>query len=401
MTEKNLTVDGVYNAAFNLKPIIRKTDLIQAENLGDNIYLKTENLQKTGSFKIRGAYNKLSKLKKEEKNKGLVTAAYANNALGLALSCKKLDIKITIFMPEQSPLFKVENIKSYGAEVVLVGNSYEESLDKAKSFCKENNEVFFDSSEDYDYILAYASLGLEILDQLVGVNIVVAPIGSGSLIGGLSFLIKSLKPDTKIIGVEAENAASMKKSIEAGKIQKLDKVSTFSDAIAIKKPNELAFDLCKKYVDEIVTVSEDEIASAILVLLEKQKLMCEGAGAVSFAAIMHEKIDIKNKKTVALLSGGNLDVNILSRIIKRGLEKSGRNTNLKIELTDKPGELVAVSKIIADSGANVIGVEYNTLEKPNEFFSCVLNIKCETRNKKHENEIKNTLKNKGFILQEN
>ena len=401
MTEKNLTVDGVYNAAFNLKPIIRKTDLIQAENLGDNIYLKTENLQKTGSFKIRGAYNKLSKLKKEEKNKGLVTAAYANNALGLALSCKKLDIKITIFMPEQSPLFKVENIKSYGAEVVLVGNSYEESLDKAKSFCKENNEVFFDSSEDYDYILAYASLGLEILDQLVGVDIVVAPIGSGSLIGGLSFLIKSLKPDTKIIGVEAENADSMKKSIEAGKIQKLDKVSTFSDAIAIKKPNELAFDLCKKYVDEIVTVSEDEIASAILVLLEKQKLMCEGAGAVSFAAIMHEKIDIKNKKTVALLSGGNLDVNILSRIIKRGLEKSGRNTNLKIELTDKPGELVAVSKIIADSGANVIGVEYNTLEKPNEFFSCVLNIKCETRNKKHENEIKNTLKNKGFILQEN
>lgn len=399
MTEKNLTVDGVYNAAFNLKPIIRKTDLIQAENLGDNIYLKTENLQKTGSFKIRGAYNKLSKLKKEEKNKGLVTAAYANNALGLALSCKKLDIKITIFMPEQSPLFKVENIKSYGAEVVLVGNSYEESLDKAKSFCKENNEVFFDSSEDYDYILAYASLGLEILDQLVGVDIVVAPIGSGSLIGGLSFLIKSLKPDTKIIGVEAENADSMKKSIEAGKIQKLDKVSTFSDAIAIKKPNELAFDLCKKYVDEIVTVSEDEIASAILVLLEKQKLMCEGAGAVSFAAIMHEKIDIKNKKTVALLSGGNLDVNILSRIIKRGLEKSGRNTNLKIELTDKPGELVAVSKIIADSGANVIGVEYNTLEKPNEFFSCVLNIKCETRNKKHENEIKNTLKNKGFILQ--
>lgn len=401
MTEKNLTVDGVYNAAFNLKPIIRKTDLIQAENLGDNIYLKTENLQKTGSFKIRGAYNKLSKLKKEEKNKGLVTAAYANNALGLALSCKKLDIKITIFMPEQSPLFKVENIKSYGAEVVLVGNSYEESLDKAKSFCKENNEVFFDSSEDYDYILAYSSLGLEILDQLVGVDIVVAPVGSGSLIGGLSFLIKSLKPDTKIIGVEAENAASMKKSIEAGKIQKLDKVSTFSDAIAIKKPNELAFDLCKKYVDEIVTVSEDEIASAILVLLEKQKLMCEGAGAVSFAAIMHEKIDIKNKKTVALLSGGNLDVNILSRIIKRGLEKSGRNTNLKIELTDKPGELVAVSKIIADSGANVIGVEYNTLEKPNEFFSCVLNIKCETRNKKHENEIKNTLKNKGFILQEN
>ena len=399
MTEKNLTVDGVYNAAFNLKPIIRKTDLIQAENLGDNIYLKTENLQKTGSFKIRGAYNKLSKLKKEEKNKGLVTAAYSNNALGLALSCKKLDIKITIFMPEQSPLFKVENIKSYGAEVVLVGNSYEESLDKAKSFCKENNEVFFDSSEDYDYILAYASLGLEILDQLVGVDIVVAPVGSGSLIGGLSFLIKSLKPDTKIIGVEAENAASMKKSIEVGKIQKLDKVSTFSDAIAIKKPNELAFDLCKKYVDEIVTVSEDEIASAILVLLEKQKLMCEGAGAVSFAAIMHEKIDIKNKKTVALLSGGNLDVNILSRIIKRGLEKSGRNTNLKIELTDKPGELVAVSKIIADSGANVIGVEYNTLEKPNEFFSCVLNIKCETRNKSHENEIKNTLKNKGFILQ--
>ena len=399
MTEKNLTVDGVYNAAFNLKPIIRKTDLIQAENLGDNIYLKTENLQKTGSFKIRGAYNKLSKLKKEEKNKGLVTAAYANNALGLALSCKKLDIKITIFMPEQSPLFKVENIKSYGAEVVLVGNSYEESLDKAKSFCKENNEVFFDSSEDYDHILAYASLGLEILDQLVGVDIVVAPVGSGSLIGGLSFLIKSLKPDTKIIGVEAENVASMKKSIEFGKIQKLDKGSTFSDAIAIKKPNELAFDLCKKYVDEIVTVSEDEIASAILVLLEKQKLMCEGAGAVSFAAIMHEKIDIKNKKTVALLSGGILDVNILSRIIKRGLEKSGRNTNLKIELTDKPGELVAVSKIIADSGANVIGVEYNTLEKPNEFFSCVLNIKCETRNKSHENEIKNTLKNKGFILQ--
>jgi len=395
---KELTIDSVYNAAFKLKTVVRKTDLIQAENLGDNIYLKTENLQRTGSFKLRGAYNKISKLTKEEKERGVVATSAGNHAQGVALTCKKLGIPATIFMPEQAPLSKVEPTRAFGAEVVLTGNNYDEAFAASLEYNKKNNKTFVHAFDDIDVIAGQATLGLEILDQLVDVDVVIVPVGGGGLISGISFLIKSLKPDTKIIGVEAENAASMKKSIEEGKICDLDKVNTFADGIAVKKPGELTFEFCKKYVDDFVTVNEDEIASAVLTLLEKQKLMCEGSGAVSFAAIKHGKVNVEGKKTVALLSGGNIDVNILSRIIERGLVKSGRNTTLSIELTDKPGELVAVSTIIANHGANVIGVEYNTIEKPNEIFSCVLNVKCETRNAEHEREIRQAFKEKGFKL---
>ncbi|MBU5670038.1 threonine ammonia-lyase [Peptoniphilus sp. MSJ-1] len=395
---KNLTIDSVYNAAFKLKTIVRKTDLIHAENLGENIYLKTENLQRTGSFKLRGAYNKISKLSKEEKERGVVATSAGNHAQGVALTCKKLGIPATIFMPEHAPLSKVEATRSYGAEVILEGNNYDEAFQASQEYNKKHNKTFIHAFDDIDVIAGQATLGLEILDQLVDVEAVIVPIGGGGLISGIAFLIKSLKPDTKIIGVEAENAASMKKSIEEGKIADLDTVNTFADGIAVKKPGELTFEFVKEYVDEIVTVSEDEIASAVLELLEKQKLMCEGSGAVSFAAIKHGKVDVDGKKTVALLSGGNIDVNILSRIISRGLVKSGRNTTLNIELSDKPGELVAVSKIIADHGANVVRVDYNTSEKPNEIFSCVLNIKCETRNAEHEREIKKAFKEQGFKL---
>ncbi|CDZ75352.1 threonine ammonia-lyase [Peptoniphilus sp. ING2-D1G] len=396
--DNKLTLDKVYSASFKLNPVVRRTDLIHARNLGENIYLKTENLQITGSFKIRGAYNKISQLSKDEKTKGVVATSAGNHAQGVALSCRELGVKCTIFMPENAPISKVEATKAFGAEVILKGNNYDDAYKASQEYNEKYNKTYIHAFNDIDVIAGQGTIGLEILNQLVDVDQVIVPIGGGGLISGIAFVIKTLKPDTKIIGVQAANAPSMKESIDSGEISELKMVNTFADGIAVKKPGDITYGIIKEYVDEIVTVTESEIASAILAILEKQKLICEGSGAVSFAATMHNKVDVENKKTVAILSGGNIDVNILSRIITKGLISTGRNTTLSIILTDKPGELAAVSKVISDEGANVIGVEYNTLERTNEIFSCVLNIKAETRNANHIQQIKNKLIEHGFTL---
>lgn len=395
-----LSLDKMYHASYVLKNAVSKTEMINALSIiGDgNLYLKCENLQKTGSFKVRGSYYKISQLKAEDCVNGIVACSAGNHAQGVALAAKKNNIKATIFLPDGAPISKVEATKSYGAEVKLIGESYTESYEAALKYCEEVGATFIHPFDDDDVIFGQGTIGLEILDQLSEVDIIVVPIGGGGLISGIAYVIKQLKPECKVIGVQAERAASMYCSIKNGHLTKSDVVSTFADGVAVKMPGELTYDYISKYVDDIVTVSEDEIATAVLMLMEKQKLVCEGAGALSVAAVISNKIDITDKNTCCVLSGGNIDVNILSRVINRGLLSSGRTSDLYISLTDKPGQLEGVSSIIARNGGNVVGVFYDQGEENSDINSCVLKIKMETRNFSQIQDIKDDLNNNGFCI---
>lgn len=395
-----LTLDKVYHAAFVLKNVIRKTDVIQAPKLNpeSDIYLKTENLQITGSFKVRGAYYKISQLSEEEKKKGVIACSAGNHAQGVALGATANGIKSLICLPDGAPISKVEATKKYGADVCLVKGVYDDAYQKAMELKDEMGYTFVHPFDDEDVIAGQGTIGLEILEQLADVDVVIVPIGGGGLVSGVAFAIKSLKPDCKVYGVQSEGAASMFNSIRDHKIENLQSVKTIADGIAVKTPGEHTFEYCSKYVDEIVTVSDDEVASAILALMEQQKLVSEGAGAVSVAAAMFNKVDVKGKKVCCLISGGNIDVTILSRVISRGLLSSGRSLSIKIELTDKPGQLVAVSKIIADLGGNIVSIYHDRYDLNIDIVSCILDLRIETRDHEHINEIINKLKDEGFKI---
>ncbi len=395
-----LTIDKIYKASNVLKPVIRRTGVIQAENLGgdNHIYLKTENLQVTGSFKIRGSFYKISQLSAEEKAKGIIASSAGNHAQGTALSAQREGIRCTICMPDSAPLSKVEATKSYGAEVVLVNGAYDDSYEYAKQLCEEKGYTFIHPYDDEDVIAGQGTIGLEILEQLDDVDAIVAPIGGGGLISGVAFAAKSLKPSIKIYGVQAARAASMYEAIKENKKITLDSVATFADGIAVKHPGDNTFELVKEYVDEIFTVSEDEIAAAILAMMEKQKIVAEGAGAVAVAAAMFNKLPIKDENVVCIVSGGNIDVNIIDRVMTRGLLLSGRKTSFTIALTDKPGQLLGVSKIISHNGGNVVAVDYDNGDPDMDITSCFLKITVETRNHKHIETIKQDLIKHGFEI---
>lgn len=393
-----ITLDKVYHAAYVLKDTARKTDLIAAPDLCDcgNIWLKTENLQVTGSFKLRGAYYKMSQLTEEEKAKGVIACSAGNHAQGVALAAAKNNIDAIICIPDSAPISKIEATKSYGAKVELVPGSYDDAYTRALEIQKEQGRTFIHPFDDDNVIAGQGTIGLEILDQMPDVEAVVVPVGGGGLISGVAFAIKSLRPNCKVYGVQAANAPSMLKSIQKGKQITLKGVSTFADGIAVKHPGDITFDLVRHYVDGIVDVTEDEIASAILALMERQKMVAEGAGAVSVAAAMHGKLDLQGKKTVCLLSGGNIDVNILSRVITRGLVTSGRNTSLTIALIDKPGQLEGVSRIISEHGGNVVSVQYDRSDPKMAINSCFLTLALETRDHAQIAEIKEALHAEGF-----
>ncbi|MBR2768835.1 MAG: threonine ammonia-lyase [Solobacterium sp.] len=395
-----ISLDRIYQAAFVLKDIARKTDLIAAPRLlpDGNLYLKTENLQITGSFKVRGAYYKISRLSEEEKAKGIVACSAGNHAQGVALAASRMGIQSVICMPDSAPIMKVESTKALGAKVCLVKGTYDDAHDKAVEIQKETGMTFIHPYDDEDVIAGQGTIGLEILDQLDGVEAVIVPVGGGGLVSGVAYAIKSLRPDCKVYGVQAAGAPSMEQAFHAGTWQALEKVSTFADGIAVKNPGELTYEICRQYVDDIVTVSEDETAAAILALIEKQKLIAEGAGAVAVAAAMFNKLPIQGKKTVCLVSGGNIDVNILSRVITRGLVMSGRNTSLMIALTDKPGQLQRVSEIVASCGANVVSVDYDRSDRNMAINDCYLKIGLETRDHVQIDEIKEKLSEAGFTL---
>ena len=395
-----VSLDRIYQAAFTLKEVARKTDLIYSDKLPakGELYLKTENLQVTGSFKLRGAYFKISQLSKEEQQRGIIACSAGNHAQGVALAASRMGIKSIICMPDGAPISKVEATKALGAEVVLVPGAYDDAYERACEIKEELGATFIHPFEDDDVIAGQGTIGLEILEQLPDVDAILVPIGGGGLAAGISFAVKSLKPDVKIIGVQAKNASAFAESFAEKKVITHDTVATFADGIAVKTPGSKTFDLISRYVDDVVTVTEDEIAAAILALIEKQKLITEGAGAVSVAAAMFRKTELAAGKTVCVLSGGNIDVNILSRVITRGLVTSGRMSNLTIELEDKPGQLTGVSEIISHCGGNVISVLHERSDANMAIASCFLKIGMETRDAAQIDEIRTALTNAGFKI---
>lgn len=334
-----LGISEVYHAAQVLREVARHPRIIGVTDLNPeaHIFLKPENLQHTGSFKLRGAYYKISQLTDEEKARGVIACSAGNHAQGVALGAAHNGIKAVICLPAGAPISKVEATKSYGAEVVMVPGVYDDAYERAISLRDEEGYTFVHPFDDPKVIAGQGTIGLEILEEMPDVEAVIVPIGGGGLIAGVAFALKMLRPDVKVYGVQAEGAPSMAHSISEGHKVHLDSVRTVADGIAVKEPGDLTYSLVKEYVDEVVTVSEDEIAAAILALIEKQKLVAEGAGAVSVAAAMFNKVPIKGKKTVCIVSGGNIDVTSLNRVITRGLVKSGRNCTLTLDLEDKPG----------------------------------------------------------------
>ena len=395
-----ITLDNIYRASNVLRDVVRKTDIVYAPKLkpGVDVYLKTENLQITGSFKIRGSYYKMSRLSPEEKERGVVACSAGNHAQGVALAAQKSGIKAVICLPDGAPISKIEATRSYGAEVCLVEGVYDDAYKRALSLRDEMGYTFIHPFDDEDVMAGQGTIALEIEDQLPELDAVIVPVGGGGLISGIAYAMKAINPSVKVYGVQAAGAPSMVNSIRDHEIEELPSVATIADGIAVKKPGSLTYDVCSKYVDGIVTVNDDEISAAILALMEQHKLVTEGAGAVAVAAVMFDKLELTGKKVVCLLSGGNIDVTILSRVINRGLLMSGRTCQLMIELMDKPGQLKNVSRIIADLGGNVISVHHERANEGSDVNGCYLRLVLETKNFLHIEEIKKALTDFGFKL---
>lgn len=395
-----LTLDKIYHASHVLKNVVRETKLVEAPKINPEceVYLKPECLQLTGSFKLRGSGYMISQLSDEEKAHGVIACSAGNHAQGVALAATKYGIKSLICLPDGAPISKVEATKNYGAEVCMVKGVYDDAYAKAIELRDKCGYTFVHPFDDINVIAGQGTIGLEIMEEMSDVDAIVVPIGGGGLISGVAFAAKKLNPNIKVYGVQAAGAPSMYNSIKEGKIIKLDSVNTIADGIKVMEPGENTFKLVSEYVDEIVTVTEDEISSAILALIEQQKMITEGAGAVSVAAVMFNKLPVKGKKVVCVVSGGNIDVTILSRVIKRGLMNTGRSASLCIELMDKPGQLEMVSKIIADCGGNVISVHHERASEIADINGCYLRLVLETKNFDHIAMIEKSLKDNGFKL---
>ena len=395
-----LTLEKIYQAAYTLKNAARKTDLLAAPNLDAkaNLYLKAENLQITGSFKLRGAYNRIASLTPEQKAAGIIACSAGNHAQGVALAATKMGIRSLVCMPDGAPISKVEATKRLGAEVRLVRGTYDDAYEYALQLQQQTGATFIHPFDDELVMAGQGTIGLEILEQLPEVDAVIVPVGGGGLIAGVACAVKSLNPNVQVYGVQAANAPGMAESLARGERITLGGVATFADGIAVKTPGSMTYELTKKYVDRVVTVSEDEIAAAILALMEKQKLIAEGAGAVSVAAALFDKLPIEGKNTVCVVSGGNIDVNILSRVITRGLVMGGRNCVLQIALEDKPGQLLGVSEIISRCGGNVVSVHHERSDANMAISSCFLKIGMETRDFEQIEAIKQELSKAGFRI---
>ena len=393
-----LTLEMIQQAQEALRGIARRTPLDPAPKLGENIYIKAENLQLTGAFKLRGAYNKILSLTPEEATRGVIACSAGNHAQGIALSASRLGIRSVICMPAGAPISKVEATRAYGAEVVLVPGVYDDAAREAERLTKEHGYTFAHPFNDPYVIAGQGTIGLEILEQLPDVSQVVVPIGGGGLISGIAYAIKHLKPSCRVIGVQAEGAASMEQSIRQGRPVELGSVATIADGIAVKRPGDLTFQLCREYVDEIVTVREDEIASAILALMEVQKTVAEGAGATPVAACMFKKVDTTAGKTVCVVSGGNVDVTTLSRVITKGLSKAGRLVEITTKVMDKPGGLLQLLQVVADTGANIVTINHAREAQLSDVGACIVTMVLETRNSAHVAQIREELSSRDYPL---
>lgn len=395
-----VTIDKIFRASSVLKDIIRPTPLAKAYGIAPecDLYLKPENLQNTGSFKLRGSGYKIAMLSEEEKARGVIACSAGNHAQGVALAASKCGISSLICLPDSAPISKVEATKAYGAQVCLVPGVYDDAYRKALELKEEKGYTFVHPFDDEYVIAGQGTIGLEIMNEMSDVDAVIVPIGGGGLISGVACAIKSISPQVKVYGVQAAGAPSMYNAIREGKRAALTGVATIADGIAVKEPGALTYEMVRQYVDDIALVTEDEIAAAILALIEKQKMIAEGAGAVSVAAAMFHKFPIEGKKVVCLISGGNIDVTSLSRVIDRGLMKSGRTSSLLIELVDKPGQLKDVSRIIADCGGNVTSVHHERNGDTESINGCYLRMTMETKNYDHVQQIIHALKAEGFKI---
>lgn len=391
--------ENIKKAQENLKGVIKETPLIYSDFFSEEnkckIYLKPENFQTTGSFKIRGAYNKIANLTDEECRNGIICSSAGNHAQGVAFSAQRRGIKSTIVMPNVTPLLKIDATKEYGSEVVIHGDVYDEAYSKAMELSNEKGLTFVHAFDDYDVICGQGTIGLEILEELEDVDEILVPIGGGGLISGIALAVKSLKPEVEVIGVVPVGAMSMKISIDEGQVIRLASVKTSAEGVAVKQPGNLTFAIAQNYVDEIITVSEKDIMEAVLLLLEKHKMIAETAGVVPLAGV--RKRAKPGKSIVCLISGGNIDVVTISSIINQGLISRGRIMCFSVELPDKPGQLVKVAQILADLGANVIELVHNQFKAIDRYSNKVaLEVTMETNGHDHIKQIIESMEDNGF-----
>jgi threonine dehydratase len=377
---------------------IRKTDITQMSLPGGELYLKLENLQATGAYKVRGAFNCMLQLSEEQKHAGVIAASAGNHAQGVARAARELGVHCAIVMPAGAPLSKVAATKHYGAHVTLSGNGYDEAYAHALALSKGSGATFIHPFDDERVIAGQGTIALEIIDAVNPAQIIV-PIGGGGLAAGVATAAKGINPQIRVIGVEPANAASMKASIAAGRIITLISTNTIADGIAVKTPGDVTYPICRDLLDDIVTVGDDEIAQAILHLLEKGKIVSEGAGAAAIAAVLNKKIALTDDgPTVAILSGGNIDVNMISRIINKGLLRTGRMVSIHTLLSDKPGQLAMLLSIISGTGANILTVQHDRISADMDITQSAVAVSVETRNNRHVFEIRSMLEDMGYRL---
>jgi len=395
-----INLNEILEAKARLEGVVHKVGLEKSNYfskvMGGNVYLKYENRQKTGSFKVRGAYNCIAKIARAGGVDTVIAASAGNHAQGVASSAHIMGLKSIIVMPRSTPIAKVLATQGYGAQVILHGDTYDDAYARAKEIEKESGATFIEPFNDIDVIAGQGTIGLEILDEMKNVDIVIVPVGGGGLLAGVAAVVKHINPRVKVIGVQAANADAMVRSFKEGKLVTLPKIGTIADGIAVKKPGDITFNLIKKYADDIVTVTDDEIASTIIELIERTKQIVEPAGATPLAAVLNGKINARGKNVVCVMSGGNVDIGFIHKIIERGLIKRGRQLRLSILMPDIPGGLEKVSGIIAGTNANVVGVHYDRSSPDLQINSVVLHITCEVSGMEHGNKIKKELDSHGF-----
>ncbi|PZN12920.1 MAG: threonine ammonia-lyase [Bacillota bacterium] len=393
---------AIREAAATIAGFVHRTPLLGSaafsELAGTDVYLKLENLQKTGSFKVRGAFNRLARLEPAARGQGVICASAGNHAQGVAMAGARLGIPVTVVMPETAPTTKVVATRGYGAEVVLYGQGYDQAYEKAMEIATARGLTFIHAFDDPLVVAGQGTVGLEILEDLPDVETVVVPVGGGGLIAGIAIAVKEQRPDVRVVGVQAAGAPALVRSFRQGRLETIERARTLADGLAVKTPRELTFRLICRYVDDMVTVSEEEIARAILLLLERAKLVAEGAGAAALAALLHHKVERPGRRTAVVVSGGNIDVNLLARIIERGLLEDGRLIRIKTLVPDRPGALQALLKVIADEGGNILSVYHDRLRHEVALGEAEVELIVETRDAEHMLRIRGALQGGGYTL---
>ncbi|MCV3380976.1 threonine ammonia-lyase [Campylobacter sp. IFREMER_LSEM_CL2127] len=398
-------LNKIYQAKQKIADFVLKTPFVHSSFLSEfletDIFLKCENLQKTGAYKIRGAYNTIANLTKEQKQAGVIAASAGNHAQGVAISAKKFGIEAVIVMPEATPLLKVSATKNLGAKVILKGDNFDEAYAYALNYAKEHHLNFIHPFENESIIAGQGTLMLEMLDEISDLDMILAPVGGGGLISGVASAAKQINPAIKVIGVSAKGAPAMYESFKSKKMINSKAVRTIADGIAVRDVNKINFDIILECVDDFIQVDDEEIANAVLYLLEKHKITVEGAGASAVAALLHKKIDLKNHKKIGVvLSGGNIDVQMLNIIIEKGLFKAFRKMLINVTLVDKPGALSALSDAIKEAQANIVKIDYDRFSTKLEYGDAMISITLETKGKEHQELVRKILYDKGFNFNE-